>query len=128
MPGIIMAFKSYKLSRPPDEAWIQNRFIYKDTGWGAEGNPGLGEGLGELVVSHKNGCSLTGKRPFLCGRRICCLGQALRHLGDASAAHYRLTEALTVARQVKDEATDGKVLAELELLAEMPEQREVAFA
>ena len=27
-----------------------------------------------------------------------------------------LTEALTVARQVKDEATDGRVLAELELL------------
>jgi hypothetical protein len=39
-----------------------------------------------------------------------------------------LTEALTVARQVKDEATDGRVLAELELLAEMPEQREAAFA
>ena len=28
MPGIIMAFKSYKLTRPPDDAWIQNRFIY----------------------------------------------------------------------------------------------------
>ncbi|MCE7985592.1 MAG: sugar ABC transporter permease [Caldilinea sp. CFX5] len=28
MPGIIMAFKTYKLTRPPDDAWIQNRFIY----------------------------------------------------------------------------------------------------
>jgi tetratricopeptide (TPR) repeat protein len=53
--------------------------------------------------------------------RLYCLGQALRHLGDASAAHCRLTEALTVARQVNDEATEGKALAELELLGEMPE-------
>ena len=28
MPGIIMAFKTYKLTRPPDDAWLQNRFIY----------------------------------------------------------------------------------------------------
>lgn len=28
MPGIIMAFKTYKLTRPPDDAWFQNRFIY----------------------------------------------------------------------------------------------------
>jgi putative aldouronate transport system permease protein len=28
MPGIIMAFKTYKLSRPPADSWIQNRFIY----------------------------------------------------------------------------------------------------
>jgi len=28
MPGIIMAFKTYKLSRPPQEYWIQNKFIY----------------------------------------------------------------------------------------------------
>jgi hypothetical protein len=33
-----------------------------------------------------------------------------------------------VARQLNDEATAGKLLAELELLAEMPEQREAAFA
>lgn len=28
MPGIIMAFKTYKLSRPPADHWIQNKFIY----------------------------------------------------------------------------------------------------
>jgi putative aldouronate transport system permease protein len=28
MPGIIMAFKKYRLQRPPDEFWIQNKFIY----------------------------------------------------------------------------------------------------
>ncbi len=28
MPGIIMAFKTYKLSRPPADFWIQNKFIY----------------------------------------------------------------------------------------------------
>jgi putative aldouronate transport system permease protein len=28
MPGIIMAFKEYKLVRPPDDAWMQNMFIY----------------------------------------------------------------------------------------------------
>ena len=28
MPGIILAFKSYKLSRPPQDYWIQNKFIY----------------------------------------------------------------------------------------------------
>lgn len=28
MPGIIMAFKTYRLSRPPEDFWIQNRFIY----------------------------------------------------------------------------------------------------
>ena len=28
MPGIIMAFKDYKLSRPPQDFWIQNKFIY----------------------------------------------------------------------------------------------------
>ena len=28
MPGIIMAFKDYKLARPPQDFWIQNRFIY----------------------------------------------------------------------------------------------------
>lgn len=28
MPGIIMAFKDYKLARPPQDALIQNRFIY----------------------------------------------------------------------------------------------------
>lgn len=28
MPGIIMAFKNYRLTRPPEEALIQNRFIY----------------------------------------------------------------------------------------------------
>ena len=57
--------------------------------------------------------------------RLYSLGQALRHLGNGPAAHDCLTEALTVARQVNDEATEGKVLAELELLVEMPE-REVA--
>ncbi len=28
MPGIIMAFKTYKLARPPADYWIQNKFIY----------------------------------------------------------------------------------------------------
>ena len=28
MPGIIMAFKNYKLAIPPKEFWIQNKFIY----------------------------------------------------------------------------------------------------
>jgi len=28
MPGIIMAFKTYRLQRPPADSWIQNRFIY----------------------------------------------------------------------------------------------------
>ena len=28
MPGIIMAFKSYKLAIPPKDFWIQNKFIY----------------------------------------------------------------------------------------------------
>jgi len=28
MPGIIMAFKTYKLMRPPADFWIQNKFIY----------------------------------------------------------------------------------------------------
>jgi putative aldouronate transport system permease protein len=28
MPGVILAFKTYKLSRPPQDYWIQNRFIY----------------------------------------------------------------------------------------------------
>lgn len=28
MPGIILAFKTYKLSRPPQDYWIQNTFIY----------------------------------------------------------------------------------------------------
>jgi putative aldouronate transport system permease protein len=28
MPGIILAFKQYKLSRPPADAFIQNKFIY----------------------------------------------------------------------------------------------------
>lgn len=28
MPGIIMAFKEYRLQRPPADHWIQNRFIY----------------------------------------------------------------------------------------------------
>ena len=28
MPGIILAFKSYKLAIPPEGYWIQNRFIY----------------------------------------------------------------------------------------------------
>jgi putative aldouronate transport system permease protein len=28
MPGIIMAFKTYRLQNPPDEAFIQNKFIY----------------------------------------------------------------------------------------------------
>lgn len=28
MPGIIMAFKDYRLARPPQDSWIQNKFIY----------------------------------------------------------------------------------------------------
>ncbi len=28
MPGIIMAFKDYRLQKPPEDYWIQNRFIY----------------------------------------------------------------------------------------------------
>jgi len=28
MPGIIMAFKTYRLTRPPEDFWIQNRFVY----------------------------------------------------------------------------------------------------
>lgn len=28
MPGIVMAFKTYKLSRPPQDSFIQNKFIY----------------------------------------------------------------------------------------------------
>ncbi|MBE0698967.1 MAG: sugar ABC transporter permease [Anaerolineaceae bacterium] len=28
MPGIIMAFKTYRLTRPPADFWIQNKFIY----------------------------------------------------------------------------------------------------
>ncbi len=28
MPGIVMAFKTYKLARPPADHWIQNKFIY----------------------------------------------------------------------------------------------------
>lgn len=28
MPGIVMAFKDYRLARPPQDAWIQNKFIY----------------------------------------------------------------------------------------------------
>jgi putative aldouronate transport system permease protein len=28
MPGIVMAFKDYRLSRPPQDFWIQNKFIY----------------------------------------------------------------------------------------------------
>lgn len=28
MPGIILAFKTYRLSRPPQDHWIQNKFIY----------------------------------------------------------------------------------------------------
>lgn len=28
MPGIIMAFKEYRLARPPQDSWIQNTFIY----------------------------------------------------------------------------------------------------
>ena len=28
MPGIIMAFKTYRLQRPPADFWIQNKFIY----------------------------------------------------------------------------------------------------
>ncbi|MEZ4634155.1 MAG: hypothetical protein R2856_04110 [Caldilineaceae bacterium] len=28
MPGIVMAFKDYRLSRPPADSLIQNRFIY----------------------------------------------------------------------------------------------------
>lgn len=28
MPGIILAFKNYRLQRPPEDYWIQNKFIY----------------------------------------------------------------------------------------------------
>jgi putative aldouronate transport system permease protein len=28
MPGVIMAFKTYKLARPPADFWLQNKFIY----------------------------------------------------------------------------------------------------
>jgi putative aldouronate transport system permease protein len=28
MPGIVLAFKEYKLARPPADYWIQNKFIY----------------------------------------------------------------------------------------------------
>jgi putative aldouronate transport system permease protein len=28
MPGILMAFKNYRLARPPQDSWIQNTFIY----------------------------------------------------------------------------------------------------
>jgi putative aldouronate transport system permease protein len=28
MPGIVMAFKTYRLTKPPADHWIQNRFIY----------------------------------------------------------------------------------------------------
>jgi len=28
MPGIVMAFKTYRLTRPPADFWIQNKFIY----------------------------------------------------------------------------------------------------
>lgn len=28
MPGIVLAFKTYKLSRPPADYWIQNKFVY----------------------------------------------------------------------------------------------------
>lgn len=28
MPGILMAFKNYRLQKPPADYWIQNRFIY----------------------------------------------------------------------------------------------------
>ncbi len=28
MPGILMAFKEYRLARPPQDYWIQNKFIY----------------------------------------------------------------------------------------------------
>ncbi len=28
MPGIIMAFKTYRLQRPPADFWIQNKFVY----------------------------------------------------------------------------------------------------
>ena len=28
MPGIIMAFKTYRLAKPPADFWIQNKFIY----------------------------------------------------------------------------------------------------
>jgi putative aldouronate transport system permease protein len=28
MPGIIMAFKTYRLTKPPADFWIQNRFVY----------------------------------------------------------------------------------------------------
>lgn len=35
MPGIILAFKTYKLSRPPQDFWIQNKFIFSliDSPW-----------------------------------------------------------------------------------------------
>ncbi|RIK52602.1 MAG: sugar ABC transporter permease [Chloroflexi bacterium] len=35
MPGIVLAFKTYKLSRPPQDYWIQNKFIYSliDSPW-----------------------------------------------------------------------------------------------
>lgn len=35
MPGIVMAFKDYRLSRPPQDYFIQNRFIYSliDSPW-----------------------------------------------------------------------------------------------
>jgi putative aldouronate transport system permease protein len=35
MPGIILAFKTYKLSRPPQDHWLQNRFLYSliDSPW-----------------------------------------------------------------------------------------------
>ena len=32
MPGIIMAFKNYRLSRPPADYFIQNKFIYSQIG------------------------------------------------------------------------------------------------
>src|SRR5689334_3923834 len=28
MPGVLMAFKEYRLARPPQDSWIQNTFIY----------------------------------------------------------------------------------------------------
>ena len=28
MPGIVMAFKEYRLMRPPQDHWLQNRFLY----------------------------------------------------------------------------------------------------
>jgi ABC-type polysaccharide transport system permease subunit len=28
MPGIVLAFKTYRLSRPPQDHWIQNNFLY----------------------------------------------------------------------------------------------------